>query len=85
MELSHDLLRAALLGLEAAKTRIEEQIEGVRASLGIRKRGRPKKSASLLDDPPKRKRRKMSAAARKRIGDATRKRWAALRKAKNAA
>lgn len=31
---------------------------------------------------PAKKKRKMSAAARKAIGDATRKRWAALRKAK---
>jgi hypothetical protein len=81
MTLSHDLLRAALEGLEAAKTRIEGQIESVRASLGIKRRGRPPKSASA-QAPPKRKRRKMSAAARKKIGDATRKRWAALRKAK---
>jgi hypothetical protein len=81
MDLSQDLLRAALEGLEAAKTRIEGQIESIRASLGIKRRGRPRKTAAS-QEPPKRKRRKMSAAARKRIGDATRKRWAALRKAK---
>jgi hypothetical protein len=36
---------------------------------------------SVQSDKTERKRRKMSAAATKRIGDATRKRWAAKRKA----
>ena len=78
-----ELLNAALEGLEIQKTRIEEQITHVRSMLGIKKRGRPPKYAAAQESPkPPRKRRKMSAAARKRIGDATRKRWAALRKAK---
>ena len=85
MTISHELLTAALEGLERQKTRIEEQIANVRSMLGIKKRGRPPKSAVSQPSPqPARKRRKMSAAARKRIGDATRKRWAALRKAKQA-
>ena len=83
MTISHELLTAALEGLELQKTRIEEQIANVRSMLGIKKRGRPPKNAASQEAPkPGRKRRKMSAAARKRIGDATRKRWAALRKAK---
>jgi hypothetical protein len=40
------------------------------------KRGRPKASASEAT-APKRRRRKMSKAARKRISDAQKKRWAA--------
>ena len=81
--ISREILNAAMEGLEQQKTRIEEQITHVRSLLGIRKRGRPPKNAAApeaLKQPGKR--RKMSAAARKRIGDATRKRWAALRKAK---
>jgi hypothetical protein len=86
MTISHELLTAALEGLEQQKTRIEGQIANVRAMLGIRKRGRPPKSAVSHESlQPAPKRRKMSAAARKRIGDATRKRWAAVRKAKKAA
>lgn len=83
MPISNELLTAALEGLELQKTRVEEQITHVRSMLGIKKRGRPPTSAASQEAPkPARKRRKMSAAARKRIGDATRKRWAALRKAK---
>jgi hypothetical protein len=83
MTLSHEMLTAALEGLELQKTRVEEQIGHVRSMLGIKKRGRPPKNAASQEAPkPARNRRKMSAAARKRIGDATRKRWAALRKAK---
>ena len=79
---SREILNAALEGLERQKTRIEEQITHVRSLLGIRKRGRPPKNPAAQESPESpRKRRKMSAAARKRIGDATRKRWAALRKA----
>jgi len=81
--ISRELLSAALEGFERQKTRIEEQITHVRSMLGIKKRGRPPKNPAAQGSPkPPRKRRKMSAAARKRIGDATRKRWAALRKAK---
>ena len=80
---SRELLNAALEGFERQQTRIEEQITHVRSMLGIRKRGRPPKNPAAQESPkPPRKLRKMSAAARKRIGDATRKRWAALRKAK---
>ena len=69
--------------MELQKTRIEEQIANIRSMLGIKKRGRPPKNPTAEESlKPPRKRRKMSAAARKRIGDATRKRWAALRKAK---
>src|SRR5216684_2610205 len=66
MTISHELLTAALEGLELQKTRIEEQIANVRSMLGIRKRGRPPKSAVSQPSPkPARKRRKMSAAGPK--------------------
>ena len=62
---------AAVEGFEQQKLRIDAQIAELRAML-----------TGTLTDPaatpeaPKGKRRKMSAAARKRIGDAQRKRWA---------
>src|SRR5262245_37922023 len=40
--------------------------------------------AAVVSGQPQRKRRKMSAAARKRISEATKKRWAAFRKAAGA-
>jgi hypothetical protein len=83
MTISQEMLTAALEGLELQRSRVEEQIANVRSMLGIKKRGRALKNAAPQDAPKSaRKRRKMSAAARKRIGDATRKRWAALRKGK---
>jgi hypothetical protein len=73
-----ELLRMALAGYEAEKLKIDERIREVRGLLD----GGTKPSSTAPEPTPKRKRRKMSAAARKRIGDATRKRWAELRKAK---
>jgi hypothetical protein len=74
------LLTAALEGLEAQKSRIEEQIQQVRAMLG-RRRGRPPASAAAkapaAETPAKRK---LSPAARKRIAAAQKKRWAEFRK-----
>jgi len=58
------LLQAALIGLEAQRQKIEEQISQVQAMLGKR-RGRPPASAKA--EPPEKKpagRRKLSAAAR---------------------
>ncbi len=73
---------AALEGLELQKKRIEEQIEQVRALLG----GKKAKSASpaAAVDKPARKRR-LSAAARKRIAQAQKRRWAEYRKKTQAA
>ena len=66
------LLSAALTGLEAQRQRIDEQIQQVRALLGKR-RGRPPGRAKP------RGKRQLSAAARKRISQAQRRRWAAYR------
>src|ERR1039457_6812929 len=66
-----EILTAAVLGFEEQKRRIDEQIAEIRQMLDG---GRTAPAAT--PEPTKGKRRKMSAAARKRIGDAQRKRWA---------
>jgi hypothetical protein len=74
------------------RDRLNRAIEALGGSKAKR-RGRPKKqwheAANVPDwvkpaaaKAPAKKKRKMSAAARKAIGDAARKRWAAIRKAK---
>ena len=75
----HDLLEAALEGLELQKQRIEEQIREVRGRLGQRA---PRGTASAASPvaAKKRPRRKLSEQARKRIAAAQKKRWAAFRK-----
>ena len=87
---SHDILTAALSGLEAQKKSIDQNIAAVRMMLGSepKRRGRPPKQvqpfgaeASSPETPMPRKRAKMSAAARKRMAEAMRMRWAAARKA----
>src|ERR1035441_5313041 len=70
-----EILNAAIVGFEQQKLRIDAQIAELRQMLG----------GGLTDtaaapELPKGKRRKMSAAARKRIGDAQRKRWAESKK-----
>jgi hypothetical protein len=87
---SHDILTAALAGLEAQKSSIDENIAAVRAMLGTAptRRGRPPKQVESTSQVPARaeasaprKRGKMSAAARKKIAEAMKKRWAVARKA----
>jgi hypothetical protein len=69
--LTKEIIAAAILGFEEQKRHIDIQIAELRAALSG-------STAALAATPeaPKGKRRKMSAAARKRIGDAQRKRWA---------
>jgi hypothetical protein len=62
------ILLAAIEGFEQQKLRIDAQIADLRAMLP----GQP----AATPEAPIAKRRPMSAAARKRIGDAQRKRWA---------
>ena len=71
-----EILEAALVGLETELDRINTSMAGIQERLGKRGPGRP---PSRDGAQPKRK---MSAAARKRIGEATRQRWAAFRAAK---
>lgn len=71
------LLRMALIGYEAERQKIQDKI----AELQRRLNGRAGRSgASIAATPAKRVTRRMSAAARKRIAEAQRKRWAAFRK-----
>ena len=69
-----NVLRMALIGYAQEQTKIEAQIAEIRAQLGNR-------SLTVTDGVAPMKR-KMSAAARKRISEATRKRWQAFRAAK---
>ena len=68
-KLTPEIINAAILGFEEQKRHIDTQIAELRAMLT----GTPTEPAT--PEAPKGKRRKMSAAARKRIGDAQRKRW----------
>jgi hypothetical protein len=69
-QLTAAILDAAIEGFEAQKRRIDEQIAQVRQ---LQNGHSP---ATTTSEPQKRTRRKMSAAARKRMGEAQRKRWA---------
>jgi len=81
---SHDILEAALHGLEAQREKLDEQIAQVRQMLGARKGGRPKAAAASGDAVTTakqgRKKRTLTPEARKRIAAAQKKRWAAFRK-----
>ena len=71
IRLTTEVIMAAIEGFEVQKSRIDAQIADLREMLAGNK---PDANASIaLRDTA---RRKMSAAARKRIGDAQRKRWA---------
>ena len=74
-KLNHEIVAAAILGFEEQKRHIDLQISELRPVLF----GGSTEPAGTLEGP-KGKRRKMSAAARKRIGDAQRKRWAESKK-----
>jgi hypothetical protein len=71
-KLTHEILIAAIEGFDAQKTRINAKIAELRQMLN----GGP----TVTSAPAPRKRRKMSASARKRIGEAQRKRWAEYKK-----
>lgn len=73
----NDILAAAIEGFEAQKTRLDARIAEIRQKLG----GVARSEEPAATAPENgRKRRKMSAAARKRIADAQKKRWAAVKK-----
>src|ERR1035437_4385164 len=74
-KLTPEIISAAILGFEERKRHIDAQIAELRAML---LGGRTEPAAT--PEVPKSKRRKMSASARKRIGDAQRKRWAESKK-----
>jgi len=76
--LDETVLNAALMALDKQRAHIEEQIAAVRRQL--RANGAAERTVPAASG---RKKRVMSAAARKRIGEATRRRWAAYRKARD--
>jgi hypothetical protein len=71
-KLTNEIINAAILGFEEQKRQIDAQIAELR---GVQTGASTATTAASVS--PKRGRRKMSAAARKAIGDAQRKRWAA--------
>jgi len=74
--LTREMIIAAIGGFEAQKARIDAQLAALRAMLG----GNGAARVTLaVAQPTKRKRRKLSAAARKRISEGQRKRWAESR------
>jgi hypothetical protein len=70
------ILEAALIGLQHQLAEVDSQIADIRRKLGIRA---PRQTVSTADLEPARKRRRIRAAARKRMADATRKRWGEYR------
>jgi len=74
-KLTPEIITAAVEGFEQQKLRIDAQIAELRQMLTG-----PPTATAAAPEVPKGKRRKMSAAARKRIGDAQRKRWAESKK-----
>jgi len=80
---SHDILHAALAGLEVQKQKIEHQIAQVHTivhgiGVGLKTGAAPVAKRAEGYKPRKRT---MSAEGRKRIAAAQKKRWAAVRKA----
>jgi hypothetical protein len=93
MNLSQEVLTAALDGLQAQLAKLDSQIAEVRRLLGAPLRGRRPKPGNETKGgsdspsgyaPARKKRRKLSAAARKRMADAQKRRWAAVRAGKSA-
>jgi len=84
---SPDILEAALAGLEAQKQKIDNQIAQIHRMLPARRIGGSLKRVTRPVAPivghiqSQKPKRKMSPEARKRIADAQKKRWAAVRKA----
>jgi hypothetical protein len=70
--LTPEIIHAAIAGFESQKQRIDEQIAELRSMLAGSSKGPTPTS-------PGAKKRGMTAAGRKAIGDAQRKRWAALK------
>lgn len=71
-------LQMALVGYELERQKIDEKIREIRARLGGRKL--PAASAAAGAAPAEPRKRNLSAAARKRIADAQKRRWAEHRK-----
>lgn len=89
MNVSQDILVAALEGLELRRARLLEQIASVKALVGGPRKGRPSKVSADESEPAptatpakkegKKGKRNLSPEARERIAAAQKKRWAAAR------
>lgn len=75
-KLTTEILAAAILGFEEQKRHIDTKVAELRAMLD----GGPAQTATASEAPIKKRRGRLSAAARARIAEAQRKRWAAYRK-----
>lgn len=73
------LLELALKGLEAERTKIDDEIAQLRSQLRLQRNGTEVTITDTGSAP--RKRRTMSAEARKRISEGMKRRYAELRKA----
>jgi len=73
-KLNHTVIEAAILGFESQKSQIDSQIAELRAMLT----GSTETAAATPEGTPG-KRKKFSAAARKRMKEAQRLRWAKIR------
>jgi hypothetical protein len=71
-----EMLRMALVGYQAERQKIDEKINQLQARLRIARGS----SVAPMNLEGRRPRRQLSTAARKRIADAQRKRWAAFHK-----
>ncbi len=73
--LNPEIINAAIVGFEAQKRRIDEQIADLRRMLNS-----GAKNGGALPTPAKKRKRRLSTAGRKAIVEALRKRWAAARR-----
>src|ERR1035438_7578113 len=74
--LTRDILLAALAGFQIDKQRIDAKIAEVQSMLGA---GSPATAPPVSEVAPKEGRRKRSAAVRKRMAEAQKARWAAIK------
>jgi hypothetical protein len=71
-KLTPEIVTAAIEGFEAQKKRLDDQIAELRQMLN------PGPATEAPAAPPVKRKRRLSAAGRKAIGDAARRRWAAI-------
>lgn len=76
-QIDRNLARYALQGIEAGIEKLQRQAAELRRWLGTKASRGPTGAAVAVATTPRRRKRTMSVEARKRIGDAQRKRWAA--------
>jgi hypothetical protein len=75
--IDQSILEAALVGLQAQRDTLDAKIAAVRSQLRTARKDQGAPTPQVVEGP--KRRRRMSAAGRKRIADATRKRWATYR------